>query len=1147
MTRAPGQGGRGSGGSRPDGGEPVPFDLAGPLPAGVTLLEASAGTGKTYAIAALVARYVAQGTPLERLLVITFTRMATGELREKVRDRLVAAADALRGTLAGVAVDAGDDVLRVLTDAPTDEVARRHDRLATAVADFDAATIETTHGFCLHVLTGLGVAGEVERDVTFVEDVRDLLDEVVDDLYVRRFWSTDDRPPFSRAQAAEIGRAVLAHPSAAILPPPSDARSTPAMRGRLARAIGDEIERRKREAGLITFDDLLTRLDHALADAERGPAVARWLRGRYDIALVDEFQDTDLVQWDIMRRAFGSGDSALVLIGDPKQAIYAFRGADVYSYLRAAEEATSRATLATNWRSDQGLIDAYDALLSGSQLGQAGIGYRRVVAAAPNVAPRLIGAPGAPLRFRLVDRSDVGLTAKGFALLNPSRALVARDLAVDVVALLGSGAEIRRGDGPPEAVRPGHLAVLVRTNRQALDVVGALHDAGVPAVTNGSGSVFGTDAALQWLRLLEALERPTAPDRAASVAVTAFIDWSADRVAAAGDGEWEDLHWLFHRWAALLRRRGVAALLEHVSATEHLPARLLRRTSGERLLTDLRHVGQLLHGAAKAEGLGPTALTAWLHRRIDESDQDGDDEERSRRLESDAEAVQVLTIHRSKGLEFPIVYCPYLWDVYSPKAKIPTFHDPENGGARTIDVGGNDDPEFEHHCDLDLREQRGEDLRLLYVALTRARHQAVVWWAGTWDSRDSPLSRLLFDRGPDGVVAWEGSTPPSDAEAVARFEEVARAAGGQVSVERVAPGGTSTWGGSTPPSVELETAVFDRTLDERWRRTSYSGITAGTHDARVGSEPDEDALDDEPVVGTGPAARAGGDVVGAVGVEEALRDVALPLADLPGGVHIGTFIHRVLETADFVAEDAGAELRARIETQLSWRRIELGDRDAWVTGLRAMVETPLGPLVDELALRDFGGRDRIDEMGFELPLVGGDVPSGDLSVSDIADVLRAHRAEDDVLAGYADRLADGSLDRTLRGYLSGSLDLVLRLPGERFAIVDYKTNRLGGSTGSAAPTAWHYRRAALTVEMHQAHYPLQALLYTVALHRYLRWRLPSYEPSRQFAGVLYLFVRGMSSPAFPRVGDHPCGVWSWRPPARLIDALSDLFDRGGHP
>ncbi len=764
----------------------------------------------------------------------------------------------------------------------------------------------------------------------------------------------------------------------------------------------------------MTFDDLLTRLDHALSDRERGPAIARWLRARFDIALVDEFQDTDLVQWDIMHRAFGSGGSTLVLIGDPKQAIYAFRGADVYSYLGAAAEASTRATLGTNWRSDQGLIDAYDALFSGAQLGHSGIGYRKVVAAPPHAEARLTGAPGAPLRVRVVDRDDVGLTAKGYALLNPTRALVERDLAAEVVTLLDSGAEVRQPGGSAERIGPGDLAVLVRTNIQALRVTEALRTAGVPAVTNGAGSVFGTVPAAEWLRLLDALERPTARDRAASAALTAFIGWSPEEIATTGAAEWEDLHWLLHSWSGILRRRGVAALLEHVSATRQLPARVLRRTSGERHLTDLHHVAQLLHTEARAEGLGATALTAWLRRRINEAGEDGDDEDRSRRLDSDAEAVQVLTIHRSKGLEFPIVFCPFLWDVYSPTPRIPVFHDPDNHNIRTIDVGGPESPAFGTHCDLDQHEQRGEDVRLLYVALTRARHQAVVWWAGVWQGKDSPLSRLLFDRDDEGVVAATGSPPPSDAEAMARFEEIAVASNGQVSLERVSPGFGAVWNGPAADTPVLSVEPFERTLDEQWRRTSYSGLTASAHVAWVGSEPEEDVLDDEVVLGAGLTSQA------ATGEgEEALRGVPLPLANLPGGVHIGTFIHRVLETTDFAAVSLEEELRTRIESELAWRRIDLGDPDAWVAGLATMIESPLGPLVDDMALREFGPGDRLDEIGFELPLVGGDTPSGDLSVPDLADVLRAHVGAGDVLAAYADRLTDPSLDRDPAGLPHG--------------------------------------------------------------------------------------------------------------------------------
>ena len=278
--------------------------------------------------------------------------------------------------------------------ARDDEVELRRRRLAAALADFDAATIATTHGFCQHMLSGLGVGGDVEADITFIEDPTDLIEEVVDDLYVRKFWRRRD-PPFDRAEAQRIGRIAVANPDAVLVPADADPDTDPAMRWRLAEAVRREVDARKRRRKVLTYDDLLTRLASTLSDPARGPAACARLGERYRVAMVDEFQDTDSIQWEIMRRAFGGGGSTLVLIGDPKQAIYGFRGADVYAYLAAARAAETRATLGVNWRSDQPLIDAYDALLGGTKLGHEGIEYRTVRAADAHQTPRLRGAPHA--------------------------------------------------------------------------------------------------------------------------------------------------------------------------------------------------------------------------------------------------------------------------------------------------------------------------------------------------------------------------------------------------------------------------------------------------------------------------------------------------------------------------------------------------------------------------------------------------------------------------------------------------------------------------------------------------------------------------------------------------------------------------------
>jgi exodeoxyribonuclease V beta subunit len=1126
--------------------EPAPFDVCGPLPTGVTVLEASAGTGKTFTIAGLTARYVAAGIPLDQVLVVTFTRMATAELRDRVRERLVAAEQGLDRALAGTPVDANDRVLQLLADGLLEEVSLRRRRLAAAVADFDAATIVTTHGFCQEILGGLGIAGDLEPGIEFVEDLRDLVEEVVDDLYVRAFHDREE-VLFDRRQALAVALAADRNPGAPLEPSDRDAGLKPYARYRLATRVREEVELRKRRLGVMNYDDLLTRLDDALHGAG-GDQTAERLRSDYRVVLVDEFQDTDPIQWRIVRRAFGDGRTTLVLIGDPKQAIYAFRGADVYAYLEAARVAAATSTLDVNWRSDQALVDAYDALFGEAQLGHPGIVYRRVRAAAGNVAPRLSGAPEtAALRVRVVHREDpsVDTTYNGFATADSARAHIAEDLAGDVVALLDSGAVIeeRTDDGAvcdERTVSPGDVAVLVRRNADAELVRDALARAGVPAVLAGAGSVFDTQAADEWLRLLEALERPTSASRAGAAALTWFLGWSARDVALAGDERWEDLHGRLHRWAHVLRTRGVAALAETIMHSERVPERVLGVTDGERRLTDLRHIGELLHGAAMEEQLGIAALTTWLRHRIDDAADELGIEERSRRLESDDAAVQVLTIHRSKGLEFPIVYLPYLWHP-SPVTRTGepvSFHDPDAGDERKVDVGL-EGRSYRAHRARSLSEQRGEDLRLMYVALTRARHQAVVWWAGTKDCRNSPLGRLVFFRGEDGSIADGGDYTPADDAAMERFGAIAAGAGGSIAVERSSLGAPAYWSPGLPALSSLGAAEFSRSLDRRWRRTSYSDLTAGAHEAVVGSEPEPDVVSDEPAEPVG---------VAVVSAPAPPPDAALSapslLAAMPGGVRVGTFVHDVLEATDFAASDLAGELAVHVGRAQARRSVEIGPADAVVAGLQGAVETPLGPLVDGLRLRDVGRGDRLDELTFELPLAGGDAAVSEVTTDAIASVLRRHVAPGDPLAGYADRLGDPDLRHAVRGYLTGSIDLVLRVPGAvpRFAVVDYKSNWLAAA--SEELTIGHHRPAALAAEMQRMHYVLQGLLYTVALHRYLRWRLPDYSASQNLAGILYLFLRGMAGADTPVVDGAPCGVFAWRSPGALVEELSDVLDRG---
>ncbi|HEX2904421.1 MAG TPA: UvrD-helicase domain-containing protein, partial [Jatrophihabitans sp.] len=311
------------------------FDLYGPLPTGTTVLEASAGTGKTFTIAGLVTRYVAEGVcQLDDMLVVTFGRAATQELRDRVRERLVTARDGLSDP-ATARTQTGDVLLRHLAIGDDTEVANRRARLATALAGFDAATVATTHQFCQQMLIGLGTAADLDADATLVESIDDLVDEVARDLYVR-MWAGDyvTFVPMTQAQALEVARAAVHDEQATLVPDTAARDSAPDLRVRFARKVREDVDARKRARRILGFDDLLTRLQSTLTDPDTGPAAAARLQGRYRVVLVDEFQDTDPVQWDILRRAF-HGAATLVLIGDPKQAIYAFRGADVHAYLDA--------------------------------------------------------------------------------------------------------------------------------------------------------------------------------------------------------------------------------------------------------------------------------------------------------------------------------------------------------------------------------------------------------------------------------------------------------------------------------------------------------------------------------------------------------------------------------------------------------------------------------------------------------------------------------------------------------------------------------------------------------------------------------------------------------------------------------------------
>jgi exodeoxyribonuclease V beta subunit len=1076
------------------------FEVRGPLPHGTTVLEASAGTGKTFTIAALTARYVAEGhADLNQLLLVTFGRAATAELRQRVRERLVTAERGLADPKA--ARTSGDIVLTLLADAPPDEVALRRRRLATAVANFDAATIATTHQFCHQVLAGLGIAADTDPDAVFVDDLEDLITEVVDDLYVRKYAVPDAPVPhFDRQTALAIARQAVTDGQARLEPADATPGEEAETRYRFAEAVRAEVHRRKRERMLYVFDDMLTGLDAALSDPVRGPAACRRLRERYAVVLVDEFQDTDPIQWNIVRTAF-HGHTTLVLIGDPKQAIYGFRGADVISYLSASGDAPAHATLATNWRSDHGVLSAFETVFGAAALGDERITVSPVGAA--HIQARMAGHP---FRIRVLGRDGFTLNKSGLISAPDARAAITTDLVAQVANRLSDN-----------TVTPGDLAVLVRTHRQSTQIQQALSAAGLPAVLAGTTSVFGTPAAQDWLALLEGLEQPHRSTRVAAAALTGIIGWPAHRLATATETDLDDLGATLRHWSKIASTRGVAALLEAVTATG-MPARLLARRNGERHLTDLRHVGIALHAAAIEGSLGLTSVTEWLRRRIDDAPHDLS-VQRSRRLESDADAIQILTVHGSKGLEYPVVFLPFGWDRFVGKPDLLRLHD--DTGARVLDVGGDTGPQFREADRRHRAQEDGEDLRLMYVALTRAACQVIAWWAPTANTKASALHRFLFGRPTENTNPQPAYAVPDDPTALAQLGALASS---NVSIQRVAPTEFPVDRRASPHAAPtLDAARFTRRLDSGWKRTSYSRLTAGHHDG-PGVDSETGHEDDEPLatVVTAPAFSA---------------DLPSPMGDLPTGAAFGTLVHTLLERCDFAAPDLASELTRHARDLLGPSPASLTPQQL-ATALMPALNTPLGPLAEQRRLADFQRGDRLDELEFELPLHGGDQPqpADAVILEALGDVLARHMGAEDPLRAYPGHLRSPLLgSQPLRGYLTGSMDAVLRLPGPRYVIVDYKSNWLGPPDSPL--TVHHYRPEAVAHAMITAHYPLQALLYATALHRYLRWRQPGYQPATHLGGVLYLFLRGMCGPQTPA-----SGVFSWHPPHALIEELSDLLD-----
>ncbi len=1164
------------------------FDAArGELVKGINLVEASAGTGKTYAITMLVLRAVVElAVPFDKILIVTFTKAATEELRLRIRTRLAEARNIFTGR-----AESGhdpDETLLVWAEALPDRQMALG-RVQLALADIDRAAIFTIHGFCQRMLAEQALESGQLFDVELLTDIDDVRRQIADDFWRTRIYSlaplpcglvtgSFPAPEQLLASVAETRRAecrieppvgpltgVLVRLDTAMavlgrwwrengndladrcrhsldqghfkktfsedcdqwlqalddfftgktatLPdriqllcrqqlvgelngqrirgeesrqaylvawplPDSEVEELLAaaaellltLRVELAEKLRAEVADRLERRGNIGFDDLISRLSQALR-GERGQTLRRLLGGRYAVALIDEFQDTDAAQWHIFSTIFGGGDHALYLIGDPKQSIYKFRGADIHSYFLARQAATRLWTLEKNYRSHPYLVAEVNRLFTSRPrpfyFPPEILGYRPVAPAKreEDADLRQDGRSLAGMVYCSLAEAEDDTNGRW----SSGRASEAFRgfIVAEIGRLLDPLLPVTLKTDVERPLAPHDIAILVRSHRQAEAYRQALTEAGIPAVVGSRESVFHTGECRDLQLLLQAIVTPSDIGRLKTALTIPWFgltgsdlyDLSRDEVRLSL------YHSRFLEYHQRWREQGFLAMMSQLLVAEEVLVTLAGGRAAERAIANIFHLLELVQEEESGEHFSLGQVVQWL-AKMNKNDRGSDSSELL--LESDEEAVRIITMHGVKGLEFPVVFCPFLWyrstRLGGEKYQI-TGHDDDH--RLVVDLGSD---RFFERRDRAAGEQMAEDLRLLYVALTRAKIRCYTMWAdvkphaSVADAFQSALGYLLF---PDGAL-------PS-MEQRARFAALGQEQPVQLMI--VTGQEVQTVPRQRAPLAELCPRLpSGRSLATDWQLSSYSAMA-------MQSEYDQETQ--------AIPSRAG-------------RPVVVP--GLPAGAGFGNVVHELMDGLTFSDIARNSRNNDPVLRQKCQRYGVAADPVELAKLLEMVVTTPLVPATGtaDFSLAQVDERCCLKEMGFYFHL-------SRLATARINEIL----ADEATVVPLGHRM--------MRGYLTGFVDLVC-LAGGRYYILDYKTNFLGEALAD-------YHAEHLTAAMQSHNYGLQYWIYTLVLHRHLQNRQAGYCYQDHFGGVMYLFVRGMT-PDIPG-----SGVFAARPDYEKLVAL----------